>query len=110
MRSHFRCQRTNHISVFWILPEEDRLVPGFEIIELETRRHGRSHQHKSTPGDQAGPLPDARRNHHLRLHASFEITTNYDRVTLSVRMKLEHLHRITKIEVKEFVAGKPVNQ
>ena len=110
MRSLFRRQRANQMSVFRKLSKENRPVPSLEIIGLEAGRHGRSHQGKSAAGDQTGPLPDAPRNQHLGVHASLQVIANYERINLPIWMKLDHLHGITKIEVKDFVAGQPVKQ
>ncbi len=77
-------------------------VSNLEIGVVEARRHGGPHQRELAAGSQPGALPHSSAHHDLRPLPGGKIGAERDRLRAAVAQKLQHDHRIAKIEVKDF--------
>src|SRR5688572_5029198 len=85
-----QCQPVNQLNPGGILINERRAAAGFVIGVIESRRHRRSKQSKSSAVDQVAALPNAARYNELRLLPRQHIRPDHDRSSRPGGPKLEH--------------------
>ena len=81
----------------------------FVVGVVEAGSDSGSHQGETSAFFQTSALPNAARNDVLQVHAGAEIRAQGDEFAVAAGVKLEHLYRITQIEVKDLFARKAMN-